>query len=114
MAAPDASPNRLDWLKAPPPDFRAQCESVHRIEGDRSDALRRLASFALSESQLLSIDRHLRRSTGKTPSLATFKLGFLSNATTDFILPAVRGTGVRHGFAIEVTAPPFGVTLQTS
>ncbi len=102
------------WLGKPPADFRAQCEAVDRIAADRSAALRQLASFDLSESQLLSLGRSLRRAAGKIADLAPFKLGLVSNATTDFIVAALRGTGVRHGFSLEVVAAPFGLTLQAA
>ena len=104
----------MPWLRRPPQDFRLQCEAVDRLEGDRGAALRQLASFELSESQLLSLGRCLGRAYGKTPSLARFKLGVVSNATTDFIVPALRGTGVRHGFRLEVAAAPFGLTVQAA
>ena len=114
MARPDASPGSMPWLRPPPQGFRTQCEALDIIEGDRTAALRRLASFALNESQLLSLGRCLGRAEGKTASLAPFKLGLVSNATTDFIVPALRGTGVRYGFSLAVIAAPFGMTLQAA
>jgi len=104
----------MPWLKKAPPDFRARCEALDQIPGDRSEAFRALASFDLNESQLTSLSRHIRRAEGQTTSLAPFKLGLISNCTTEYIVPALQGTGARYGFALQVVAAPFGMTVQAA
>ena len=47
-----------------------------------------------------------------TPPLIPFKLGVISNTTTDFICPAVVATALRYGIALECIAGPFGQVAQ--
>jgi FkbH-like protein len=105
--------SRMPWLRPPPDDFRAHCDAVDGMAAGRGDALRRLAEHELNEWQLVRLARSLRAAAAEAP-LAHFALGIVSNATTDFILPAFEGTGVRHGFSMTVTTAPFGVTLQAA
>lgn len=88
------------------------------MAGPRGAALRQLATHDLNENQLLRVSRSLVNATKSAANLADllapFRLGVISNATTDFIVPALVGTGVRHGFALDVLAAPFGVTLQAA
>lgn len=108
--------SRMPWLRPAPDDFRARCDAVDGIAEKRGDALRQLAAHELSEPQLVRLARSLRaaRAAGVDAPLTHFALGVVSNATTDFIVPAIVGTGVRHGFSTVVTAAPFGMTLQAA
>jgi FkbH-like protein len=108
--------SRMPWLRPAPDDFRARCDAVDGIAAARGDALRQLAAHELSETQLVRLARSLRaaRAAAFDAPLAPLVLGVVSNATTDFIAPAIEGTGVRHGFSMAVTTVPFGVTLQAA
>lgn len=107
---------RMPWLPATPDDFRARCDSIDRMDGKRGEALRRLANYELNERQLARLARSLSAAcaSGLEAPLSPFRLGIVSNATTDFISAALEGSGVRHGFALQVAAAPFGMTLQAA
>jgi HAD superfamily phosphatase (TIGR01681 family) len=107
---------RMPWLPEPPDDFRARCDSIDRMEAKRGKALHQLSNYGLNETQLARLARSLRaaRASGSEGPLLPFSFGIVSNATTDFIATAFEGTGVRHGFALLVTAAPFGMTLQAA
>jgi len=108
--------SRMPWLRPAPDDFRACCDAADGMGGARGAALRQLAEHELNERQLVRLARSLRaaRAAAAEAPLAHFALGVVSNATTDFIVPAFEGTGVRHGFSMAVTTAPFGVTLQAA
>jgi FkbH-like protein len=108
--------SRMPWLPPAPDDFRARCDAVDGMAAKRGDALRQLAAHELNERQLVRLARSLRdaRAAAVEAPLAHFALGVVSNATTDFIVPTIEGTGVRHGFSMVVTAAPFGITLQAA
>jgi hypothetical protein len=100
----------LAWLPPPPPDFTAICRGVHF--GQR---LQWLASHALDEIQLNQLAKQVARAREAGHSLAPltpFKLGLISNATTDLICPALAATALRHGIALECVQAPFGQVAQ--
>ena len=107
---------RMPWLLQAPDDLRQRCAAIDAMEGRRGEALRELAAHELNDNQLLHLARSLRkaRAVAAEAPLAPFTLGLVSNATTDFIVPALEGTGLRHGFALTVAAAPFGITLQAA
>ena len=100
------------WLLPAPEDFAGQVKALRAAEGDIGPALRQLATHALDGNQL----QRLARLVGERPSpaLAAFRLGILSNATTDFIAPAVTGTGARHGLAITCVTSEYGQYMQAA
>jgi FkbH-like protein len=110
------SDRRMPWLLPAPDDFRQRCDVIDRMDGRRGDALRALAMHELTEGQLGRLARSLRaaRKAGVATAATSFTLGLVSNATTDFIVPALQGTGLRHGFAVDVAAAPFGITFQAA
>ena len=98
-------PVDLSWLPPPPANFRQQ----HASAVDAL-SLKRLANFALNASQMQSLarawnklDERARQAAGLTP----FRLGILSNATTDFLPASLRVTGLRYGLDLEVVAGDF-------
>ena len=107
---------RMPWLPQAPEDLRRRSEAIDCMNGGRGKALRQLASHELNNNQLLRLARSLdlARAAGAEAPLSHFTLGLVSNATTDFMVPALEGTGLRHGFALKVGAAPFGVTLQAA
>lgn len=107
---------RMRWLPEGPKDLRRRCEAIESMNGGRGEALRELAAHELNNNQLLRLARSLdlARAAGAEAPLSNFTLRLVSNATTDFIVPALEGTGLRHGFALKVDAAPFGVTLQAA
>ena len=107
---------RLPWLPPPPDDFRSRCEAVESLPANRTEALRELASYELNDSQLVRLVRSLEkiRSSEEVSGLEPFCLALVSNTTTDFLTPALQGTGLRHGFDLRIAAAPFGMTLQAA
>jgi FkbH-like protein len=107
---------RMPWLLPGPEDLRRRSEAIDSLQGARGEALRELAAHELNNNQLLRLARslNLARAAGAEAPLSNFTLRLVSNATTDFIVPALEGTGLRHGFALKVEAAPFGVTLQAA
>lgn len=105
----------LSWLPHPPTDFSARCRSVFDSSTEAGAALKALAGFALTENQL----NHLAKALGKARKLqndlkplASFRLGLLSNSTTDFIAPSIEGTGARYGLAIECIKGNYDQVVQ--
>lgn len=107
---------RMPWLPAAPDDFRQRCQAIDRMNANRVGALRELATHELNEGQLLRLVRSLEKARvedGDSP-LQPFTFGLVSNTTTDLLSAALQGTGVRHGFALQIAAAPFGITLQAA
>jgi FkbH-like protein len=105
----------LAWLPPPPPDFVAICRSTLRSPGDLGQRLQWLASHALDEIQLNQLAKQMARARDGGRSLeplTLFRLGLLSNATTDFISPALVATALRYGVALECVSVPFGQVAQ--
>jgi len=51
---------------------------------------------------------------GATAPLQDFTIGLVSNATTDFIRPALVASAARYGISLRVAAAPFGMTMQAA
>lgn len=105
----------LGWLPPAPEDFAAHAKAVRSTDRDISDALRALARYRLDVNQLQRLARIVesaRQRHGALAKLTPLKLGILSNTTTDFIVPAIIGSGLRHGLAIECVTGPFGQFVQ--
>lgn len=98
------------WLPAAPEDFSARVKALRASDGAIGDELRKLATFALDANQLLRLARLVAER--KSTALSPFRLGILSNATTDFVAPAITGTGARHGLAIECVTSGYGQFMQ--
>jgi FkbH-like protein len=105
----------LGWLPRAATDFGDQCRQLLGTAGDLGPRVQRLASFALSEAQLAQLAKQVERarSAGRSlDPLIPFRLGLVSNATTDFIRPALVATALRHGIALDCVAAPFGQVAQ--
>jgi hypothetical protein len=114
---------RLSWLPQPPLDFNAQCRSlIPSFSGapfaqpeDPGKTIRRLASHALDDNQL----NRLAKAIGKAGEggrslkpLVPFKLGLLSNSTTDFVVPCLIASAARHGIALECVTANYDQVMQ--
>jgi FkbH-like protein len=105
----------LPWLPRAPEDFGAQCRAVLNQEGDCGKALRGLANYRLDENQLVRLSQtigKLRAAGRPLEPLDPFRLGLISNATTDFLAPAILGTAARHGIALEIIRADYGQIMQ--
>ncbi|MDQ2877782.1 MAG: HAD-IIIC family phosphatase [Pseudomonadota bacterium] len=107
----------LGWLLPAPDDFGARIKAVRQQGGDLSEAIRAIAAHALDTNQLLRVARLVDLSRSRDPAstgLAPFRLGIVSNATTEFITPAIAGTGARYGLDIECITTGFGQFMQAA
>ena len=107
----------LSWLPRAPADFSARCKQIGTLDQGTGHALRLLASSALTENQLNRLAGLISSLISKghdLKPLIPFKLGILSNATTDFLVPPLIATAARHGFALTCVETPFGQMLQSS
>ena len=110
----------LYWLPRPPADFAARCRAS--LESGDSGAelgkqLQALASYALDDNDLDRVAKLIAESRARGRSLSPlipFRLGILSNATTDFIVPAFAASAARHGIALECVASPYGQVMQAA
>ena len=107
----------LGWLPRAPNDFSDQIKALRKLDGGSADSLRALAAHALDADQLLKLVRLLDKARNYGQPLARltpFRLGLIANSTIDFIIPAIVGTGLRYGLAIECVTGPFGQTMQAA
>ncbi len=107
---------RLAWLPGKQPDFVALCRSA--LNDDQhalGPRLQYLASHGLDENDLNRLAGLVRKAKAAGHSLAPllpFRLGLLSNTTSDFIVQALTGTALRHGIDLEIIQGGFGQALQ--
>ena len=104
----------LAWLPAVPADFRVRVRSVdsHQAPGRE---LRALAAHRLGASDLKRLAGAVARLSGAGRTLAPltpFKLGVIGNGTLDLIVPALVGSALRHGIALDVVTVPYGLYAQ--
>ncbi|MGB5021116.1 HAD-IIIC family phosphatase [Sphingorhabdus sp.] len=93
-----------------PENFSDRVKAIRAASGDVTDELRALAGHALNANQLLRLGKLV----DKAAALQPFKLGIISNATTDFLTPAICGTGLRYGLAIECITADYGQFMQAA
>jgi FkbH-like protein len=107
----------LPWLPRLSVDFKSTLAKIQEAEDqDWSGPLALLSQQALGLNQAMALSRASKRLAAERPgkSLATFKLGILSNATLDFIVPFLDATALRYGIALEVVTGPFGQAMQAA
>lgn len=106
---------KLSWLLPPPGDVGARIRALASNNEDLGAAIRDLAGFALDEKDLLKLAREISRAQADGRSLhplRPFRLGVVSNATTDYLTPALIGTAARYGFALECVTGQYGQVVQ--
>ena len=110
----------LGWLPAPPADFPAQCRSIANAEPDTVAVsagmqIRRLATHALDQNQLIRLGRSIAAARHNGRSLAPLtplRLGVIGNGTLDhFALPLV-ASAARHGVALDCMLGHYDQVLQ--
>jgi FkbH-like protein len=106
---------QLGWLSKPSPDFATAIKSIPTAGADTGTVLRQLAQSGLNELQLSKLARAFTKARdggADMQPLIPLKVAVLSNATTEFLCPALVATGLRHGFAIDLVAAPYGQVAQ--
>ena len=107
----------LPWLLRTPADFKTRLMAAQQdTAADWGSAMSGLARHAIGLNQALSISRAMKRLRDDRPSntLAPFKLGVISHATMDFVVPFLEATALRYGILLDVVAAPFGQAVQTA
>lgn len=102
----------LPWLPKPPEDFRQLCRKVQEAGTEEGRVLRHLAGHGLDLNQLTRLAKAVGPDIGALAPLRPFRLGLLSNGTMDLIVPALVGSALRHGVALQVIAAPFDQAVQ--
>lgn len=107
----------LSWLPRAPADFNAQCKAALSTSEKLGVRLRALASSGLDNNQLHRLSKVIREAQREGKSLAPlhpYRLGLISNSTTDFIIPALVATAARYGIALECVAGDYDQAVQES
>jgi FkbH-like protein len=107
----------LHWLPKAPSDFTQRCRRMLEAPDDLGRQLRLLASYDLDENQLNRLANVIRRAQDRGHSLSPlkrFRLGIISNSTTDFIIPALIASAARHGIALECACSDYGQVVQAA
>jgi FkbH-like protein len=105
----------LEWLPKPDGDFASRCQAAVDLGAAVGRELQLLATSALDHNQLVRLAgtiEKLRAKGADFKPLVPFRLGLLSNATTDFIVPALVATAARHGIILEVVTGGYDQVLQ--
>jgi FkbH-like protein len=93
----------LAWLRPPPSDFRARLRAARDAAPAAAwDEARRLAGYALDETQLSQLARLAGglEAGGEVP--VTTRLAILGDGTLDLLGPAIAASAVRTGLRLEV------------
>lgn len=107
--------HELPWLLTAPDDFNKRCAE---LEGkiDFVSAVLELSSAALTLNQSNRLIRLVDKVEGAkaelSQALPCFKLGLISNATTELLVPSLIATSLRHGIYLEVISSDFGQITQ--
>lgn len=107
----------LPWLPRSASDFKTRLGAYHDDESaDWGLAMSSIAQQALGLNEAIALSRRVRRLRAQRPSqsLVAFKLGVVSNATDDFVVPYLEATALRYGIDLEVVSAPFGQAVQAA
>jgi FkbH-like protein len=110
----------LQWLPAAPADFSAQCRSLASA-GPNGGAIstgsqiRRLATHALDENQLIRLGKSITAARHDGRSLAPLtplRLGLIGNGTLDHLALPLIASAARHGVALDCVLGHYDQVLQ--
>jgi FkbH-like protein len=106
---------QLQWLPQAPKAFSERLKAAGRDAVCPGTELQALASHALDLNQLTKLAKVIDTARSERKALdplVPFRLAVLSNSTTDMILPALVGSGARHGLALEIIHTPYDQVAQ--
>jgi FkbH-like protein len=106
----------LKWLQPPPSDWSDRLRSLGTDQQTFVAELSLLASFALDLNQLTRLARAVSRARANGQSfqpLIPLRLGLIGHGTLDLLAPALIGTGLRHGFVLDVVVGAYDQLLQS-
>lgn len=109
----------LPWLPVPTATFRDELRALRvEVDGARGGSflhrLIRLANQALDEGQLSKLAKLSAAIVAGEPvaGLDTLKLGVLGDGTLSLLGPAVAGSALRHGAAIQIIEGDYSRAVQ--
>ena len=105
----------LGWLSRPPADFESRCRAITKMAEGGPRALKALAAYGADDNQLVSLSRVLGKLRAAGQSLAPlhpYKLGLITNYTSNFVAASVAGTALRYGLAVECLTGAYDQGLQ--
>jgi len=109
---------KLPWLPPPSEDFGSQCKDIAPDDGQAWLHLHYLASHSLTLPQLTKLSKIVSKCRDNNPlggpPLTPFRLGIISNFTTDLISDALISTAIRHGILLQVTCTDYDQVMQTA
>jgi len=106
---------QLSWLPEPSADFNGLCKVAGDLTEGAGREFRALATASLGQTQLSRLARTIERVKERNVDLrplVPFRLGILSNSTVDILVPALCGSGPRHGVSLEVVKGGYDQVLQ--
>ncbi|MCB1947552.1 MAG: HAD-IIIC family phosphatase [Burkholderiales bacterium] len=106
----------LPWLLTPSDDFNERCAQLASHQNP-ADEVHVLAHYALSINQSNRLYQAIRKLSVETRSLLSrtltpFRLGIVSNATMDLMIPSLITAAIRNGVDLEVVTTDFGQVAQ--
>ncbi len=109
--------SEVAWLPRPSEDFNAQCRAALQDQESFGTNIRALASYGLDENQLIRLAKVISSARARGRSLeplSEYRLGVISNATVDFVVPALVATAARYGIALDCVAAGYDQAVQES
>jgi len=106
---------QLQWLPQPPHEFSESLKAAGSDAASPGRELRALASHALNLNQLTKLAKVVTKARSERrplDPLVPFRLALVSNSTTDMMVPALVGSGLRHGLALDIIHPPYDQVAQ--
>ncbi|HNP25234.1 MAG TPA: HAD-IIIC family phosphatase [Nitrosomonas sp.] len=106
----------LPWLLKPADDFNERCAQLADHQSPASEVFA-LTNAALSINQSNRLYRALQKLSAEkhaelSGTLTPFKLGIVSNATMDLMIPPMVTAAIRNGIDLEVVTADFGQVAQ--
>jgi len=105
----------LPWLPRPPGNLRDLLRDIESgAPADWGSRIRALAGHFLDVNQSIALAKSIAKLRGgpSTAGLSAFRLGLVSNATTDFLKPALVAAAARFGILLEIVAADFDQAAQ--
>lgn len=105
----------LPWLlRMSADDVRRSIRELPAAEQIAAGSLVRFANQYLDTDQLMAFARTLTKVRSRIvgPELSELRLVVLSSSTTDYLVPGLIATGIRHGLQLDVSCSAFGQVVQ--
>ena len=107
----------LSWLPAAPAEFATACKTLAGSSEASGRLAQRLANHRLDENQLNKLANAMKKveaGGGSLAPLTPFRLGIVSNATSQFLAPVLVATAARHGIWLQCVEADYGQAMQVA